>query len=404
MNVPKFIARRYFKTKKSRNVIHLITLISVIGITISTSALIILLSAFNGIEEMVVKLYSDFDPPLTIRSKKAKTFQQEFLPLSEIRNLPEVSEVARSVEEVVILKYDQKWVHAKMLGVDSSFLSITRMLDHLVDGEPLLWDNNQPLAIFGASLLDKLNAYIPYGGQSRVPITFHVPLREGKIRPGKNPLTVRRIPAAARMNYNREVNSEYVIIDFKTAAQMLDYGQDVTAVYVGLKDKNQLEQAKKSIQALVGKDFEVKTNFEKNELIFKTSQTERLIVFFILVFIFILSSFNLIAAIVMLFIEKKKDILTMRSFGAGKVTLFKIFFYEGLLISGRGVFLGLILGYTVVFLQLQFGFLEMPGTGGSFFPMRPTIKDGILIFSAVAILGILVSYLPSKYLINRTFS
>jgi lipoprotein-releasing system permease protein len=106
----------------------------------------------------------------------------------------------------------------------------------------------------------------------------------------------------------------------------------------------------------------------------------------------------------MLFIEKKKDILTMRSFGADKVTLFKIFFYEGLLISGRGVFLGLILGYTVVFLQLQFGFLEMPGTGGSFFPMRPTIKDGILIFSAVAILGILVSYLPSKYLINRTFS
>jgi len=404
LNVPKFIARRYFKTKKSRNVIHLITLISVVGITISTSALIILLSAFNGIEEMVIKLYSDFDPPLTIRSKKAKTFQQQFIPLSEIRKLSEVSEVARSVEEVVILKYDQKWVHAKMLGVDSSFLSITQMADHLVDGEALINENGQPLAIFGASLLDKLDAYIPYGGQSRIPITFHVPLREGKMRPGKNPLTIRRIPAAARMNFNREVNSEYVVVDFETASQMLEYGQDVTAIYIGLKDKNQLEQAKESIQTLVGNDFEVKSNFEKNALIFKTSQTERLIVFFILVFIFILSSFNLIAAIVMLFIEKKKDVLTMRSFGADKTTLFKIFFYEGLLISGRGVVLGLLLGYSVVFLQLQFGLLEMPGTGGSFFPMRPTVKDGVLIFSAVSILGVLVSYLPSKYLINRTFS
>ncbi len=401
LNVAKFIARRYFKAKKSRNVINLITLISVVGITISTSALVILLSAFNGIEEMVIKLYSEFDAPISVRSKKAKTFDQHFLPLEELSELSYTSSISRAVEEVVILKYDQKWIHAKMLGVDSSFLEMTNMQEHLVDGDAMLFYNDRPSAIFGASLLDKLHAYIPYGNQPLQQITFHVPLREGKIRPGKKPLSIERIPAVARMNFNREVNAEYVVIPIKKASEMLQYGDDISALFIDIERSVDLNRAKRAIQEIVGNDFEVKTHFEKNELIFKTSQTERLIVFFILVFIFILSSFNLIASIVMLFVEKKNDIKTLRSFGATSNTIFRIFFYEGLMISGRGVLLGLILGYSIVIVQLNFGLLEMPGTGGEFFPMKPTFKDGFIIFSAVSLLGILVSYLPSKYLVKK---
>lgn len=161
MNVAHFIAKRYFKAKKSRNVINLITNISVVGITISTAALVILLSAFNGIEDLVIKLYSDFDPAITIRSSKAKTFNQHFLDAEEIKEVEGVTHVIRALEEVVILKHENKWVHATMIGVDAEFTETAKMGDQLVDGEPVLYVNEQPQAIFGAFLLEKLDAYIP---------------------------------------------------------------------------------------------------------------------------------------------------------------------------------------------------------------------------------------------------
>src|SRR5690554_133786 len=402
MNVARFIARRYFKAKKSLNVINLITMISVVGIAISTAALVILLSAFNGIEQMVVKLYSDFDPSISIRSAKAKTFNQGFLDLEKIKSVKGVQNTSRAIEEVVILKHEDKWVHAQMTGVDTSFLAMSKMEDHLVDGVAQLYRNDGvPQAIFGAYLLDKLGGYIPISDHIQEQITFNVPLREGKIRPGKNPLNVRMVNVSARMNYNREVNAEKVIIPYELANELLEYGEDITALYIDVSKDYNLNSVKYEIKEIVGKDFEVKTNFEKNELIFKTSQSERLIVYFILVFIFILASFNLIASIAMLFVEKKSDITTLYSLGANKRTLFNIFFFEGLMIVGRGVIFGLIIGYTVAFSQIIFGLISMPSAPGESFPMQTTWNDAIMIILSVSALGFIVSYFPTKILIRR---
>jgi lipoprotein-releasing system permease protein len=376
-------------------------MISVFGITISTAALVILLSAFNGIEDMVIKLYSDFDPDITIRSAKAKTFNQDFIDLEAIQEISGVKTISRALEEVVILKHEQKWVHAKMLGVDSAFLTMAKVEEHLIDGKPILYDGDQPLAIFGAGLLDKLDGYIPSGDFSREQITFHVPLREGKIRPGRNPLNIRVVGVSSRVNYNREVNYQYVVVPYSLANELLQYDKDITAVFISADQGQKLQALKGRIQDYLGHDFEVKTNFEKNELIFKTSQSERMIVFFILIFIFILSSFNLIASLAMLFVEKKKDISTLYAIGANKRTIFQIFFFEGLMISGRGVLFGLILGYLVAFAQIYFGILEMPNSGGDFFPMKTTWSDAFFITISVSLLGFLASYLPTKYLVEK---
>lgn len=402
MNVARFIARRYFKAKKSRNVINLITMISVVGIAISTAALVILLSAFNGIEQMVVKLYSDFDPSISIRSAKAKTFNQGFIDLDKIKSVEGVQLISRAIEEVIILKHEDKWVHAQMIGVDTTFLTMSKMDDHLVDGVAQLYrQDGTPQAIFGAYLLDKLGGYIPMFDDLQEQIVFNVPLREGKLRPGKNPLNVRMVNVSARMNYNREVNAEKVVIPYELANELLEYGEDITALYIDVNQDYRLNKVKNEIQTLVGDDFEVKTNFEKNELIFKTSQSERLIVYFILVFIFILASFNLIASIAMLFIEKKADITTLYSLGADKLTLFNIFFFEGLMIVSRGVIYGLVIGYAVAFVQIYFGVVSMPSAPGENFPMQTTWSDAIMIISSVAILGFIVSYFPTKILIRR---
>tara|TARA_B100000508_G_scaffold141096_1_gene146857 strand:+ start:83085 stop:84311 length:1227 start_codon:yes stop_codon:yes gene_type:complete len=401
MNVARFIARRYFKAKKSRNVINLITNISVVGITISTAALVILLSAFNGVEDLVIKLYSDFDPDITVRSSKAKTFNRSFVDHEELAEVSGVQHVIKALEEVVILKHEKKWVHAQMIGVDPEFVQSSKMNQHLVDGDPYLYENNEPQAIFGAFLLDKLDAYIPASKLNKEQVTFNVPLREGKLRPGKRPLNSRKVTVAARMNYNREVNSEHVVIPYELARELLEYGEDISAYYVDASEDADLDEVKNKIQSLVGEDFTVKTNFEKNELIFKTSQSERLIVYLILVFIFILSSFNLIASIAMLFVEKKEDISTLFSLGADKHTIFNIFFYEGLMIVGRGIVIGLILGYIVCFAQMFFGLLPMPSAPGESFPIKTTLWDAIFILFSVGVLGFIISYLPTKILVAR---
>lgn len=401
MNVARFIARRYFKAKKSRNVINLITNISVVGITISTAALVILLSAFNGIEKMVIELYSDFDSSINIHSAHAKTFDQGFIDVDKIQSVAGVSSISRAIEEVVILKNQDKWVHAQMVGVDTSFLTMSKMKDHLVDGIPRLYIDGKPQAIFGANLLDKLDGYIPISGTVPEKITFNVPLREGKIRPGKKPLNKRLINASARMNYNREVNTGKVVVPYLLAKELLEYGDDITAFYVDVNKDYNLNTVKAQIQEIVGKDFVVKSSFEKNELIFQTSQTERLIIYFILVFIFILASFNLIASIAMLFVEKKEDIVTLFSLGANKKTIFRIFFYEGLMIVGRGVVLGLVIGYFVTYMQIFTGAVSMPSAPGENFPMQATWIDAVTIILSVGILGFLISYFPTKLLVRR---
>lgn len=401
MNVARFIARRYSKAKKSRNVIHLISMISVVGIAISTAALVILLSAFNGIEQMVVKLYTDFDSSLAIRSAKAKTFNQHFIDIDKIVELPEISDVSRALEEVVILKKEDKWLHAEMIGVDTSFLRMSKMNRHIVDGEPTFYIDGEPQAIFGAVLLDKLDGFIPNSEHFREQITFNVPLREGKIRPGKNPLNVRRIDVSARMNFNREVNAENVLVPYELARELLEYEDDITALYLEVNDGVNLNRVKKKVQEIVGDDFEVKTHFEKNELIFKTSQSERLIIYFILIFIFILASFNLIASIVMLFVEKKHDISTLFSMGADRQFIFKVFFYQGLMIVGRGVVAGLVIGYLVTFAQIYFGLITMPSVPGEHFPMHATLTDTFAIVLSVTVLGFIITYFPTRILINK---
>lgn len=401
MNVARFIAGRYSKSKKKKNVIHLITRISVVGIAISTAALVILLSAFNGIEQMVIQLYSDFDSSINIRSAKAKTFNQGFLPIEKIEALPGVQNVSRAIEEIVILRNKDKWVHAKMVGVDTSFLSMAKMKQHLVDGNLRLFKNESPQAIFGVVLLHKLEGYLSSQQGREEQITFNVPLRDAKIRPGKNPINTQRIAASAIINYNREVNTGIVVVPYLIAKQLLEYGDDITAFYVKVATDYNKNVVKKKIQAIVGEDFQVKTNSEKNELIFKTSQTERLIVYFILIFIFILASFNLIASITMLFVEKNEDISTLVNLGASKQLILNIFFYEGLIIVARGVVWGLCIGYLVTFLQIGLGLITMPSAPEQVFPMFLKWSDFFLILFSVSILGFIISYFPMKVLIRR---
>ncbi|MFN6014738.1 MAG: ABC transporter permease, partial [Flavobacteriales bacterium] len=304
--------------------INLITRISVIGIAVITASLIVLLSAFNGIESMIEKLYSDFDTDITVRSELGKTFPESQVDFNELGSTQGVLNVCRAVEEVVVIKHEKKWVNAGLVGVDSSFLDISRMKDHMVDGRPILTEGDRSFGLIGATLLDKLGGYIPErAGNEQV--ILYAPKRDSKVRLGSNPFKTELIDISGRVNFNREVNAEKIVLPLEKARQLLNYGLDITAIYVDVSADHSNDEVKAEIQQLLGKDFEVRTNYEKNELIYKTSKSEKVIVLIILLFIFILAAFNLIASLTMLFVEKKDNVQTMIAFGADRKTVFNIF-------------------------------------------------------------------------------
>lgn len=346
-------------------------------------------------------MYSEFDSDIVIRSNNGKTFNQNQINLIQLSKLEGVDLVSKAIEEVVVLKNEKKWVNSKLLGVEGNFLKMTSMNNHVVDGYPTLIENNKENSIIGISLLENLGGYLSSTNQQS--LLFYAPKRDAKVRVGVNPFNTKRLNVSASVNYNKEINSEYVIVPLNFAKDILEYKNDITSIFIKVKDKYDNNQVKENIQNFLGKDFNVKTNYEKNELIYKTSKTEKLIVMFILLFIFILAAFNLVASITMLFVEKMDNISTLISFGANQRLIFRIFFYEGLLISIKGIISGLILGYMICFIQIYGKLLQMPNTGGDPFPINVSILDTILILILVLILSVLASFLPVKYLLKRNF-
>ncbi len=395
------IAQRYLASKKKRNLINIITRISVVGIAVITASLVILLSAFNGIELMIQKLYSDFDAAITISAANQKTLFLQSEDKDKIAQTKGVKLLSAVIEETIVVRHEDSWSNAQLIGADSSYLRITKMEEHLLDGFPALSENGVDVGIIGAGLLDKIGGYISpiMGGEH---VLIYVPKRNVKTNSFANPFNSSGLKLIGRMNYNREVNASSIVAPVEFVSNLVNYSaSEYTYLAIDVEQGFDKFAVRDELKKKLGDQFVVKTNDEKNALIFKTSKTERLIVLTILVFIFILASFNLVSSLTMLFFEKMADIKVLRSLGLDRKGIFNVFFFEGLLVSGKGVFCGLMVGYLVCFAQLYFGIIEMPNSYGEFFPMALKFTDFLLIFTLVSLLSIATSYLTVSILFKR---
>lgn len=398
MKVPFFIAKRYFFSKQSKSIVNIITWISILGLAVSTAAMVIVLSAFNGIETMVSKLYTDFDADISIHSLKSKTFPQELVAIENIHKLPEVASVSRVIEETVLLRKESKWVNATLYGVDSSFFAMTKMRKHLNQGKlPNVFANNT--ALVGIELLMRLDAFILASNPDQ--LLLYAPSRDAKISLRSSPFKTQAVSVIGALNYNRGINRQAIVLPYATADELLDYSGDITYWNVSLNDKSKLAEVQEKIQGLVGNQFLVKTNFEKNALIFKTSKIEKIIVFCILVFIFILATFNMVASLTMLFIEKKQNLKTLLALGLPSHNVFRIFFLQGVLICVCGILSGILLGYAVIALQLYHPLIFMPESGGEVFPVVAKVLDACLICLVTFSFGLLSTWFPVRILTKR---
>jgi len=391
--------------KKSHNIINIISGISVFGVTVGTMALIIVLSVFNGFEDLIVSLFNTFNPDFSITAKKGKTFDYNAFPADSILTLPGVFTLCEVVEESALLKYKNQQYIATIKGVGSEFEQMSGLDTMLLEGNFILQSGNKPLMILGAgvryylgaSLHDQLN-----------PITVYVPRREGKVGVNlENAFKTKNIFPSAIFSIQQDFDTKYAVVPIAFTRDLLDYTTEVTAVEVGLKPGADADKIQHQIRDIVGDDFAVKNRFEQQELLYKVMKSEKWAIFLILTFILVIATFNVIGSLTMLILDKKKDIAILHSMGANNQMIRRIFIFEGLLISVGGALMGLILGGLVSWLQQQYGLISLGGGGGTFvvdaYPVRIQLLDFLLIFITVVVIGFVSVWYPvrqisSKYL------
>jgi lipoprotein-releasing system permease protein len=389
-------------SKNKRQAVTIITRISVIGVMVISAALIIVLSSFNGIESMISELYTEFDQGVTITPSKGKTIFESQVPWAKLAKTDGILRMSKGIEETVILRNEEKWVNATILGVEPQFLEMINIhnKDHLIMGRALLPGNNQEqndFGLIGAGLAN--NLAISNIKTEPDNIIIYAPKNDLKLKFGKNPFFQTAFNVSGIINYNKETNDAFVVANLSFVKNLLNLEGQITHIYIQPKSTIDNESLKLKIQELVGPNFVVKTNAQKNELIYKTSKSEKLIVIIILLFIFLLAAFNLVASITMIYLEKKEGVSVLKSIGLSKTSIFKVFFLEGVLIAGTGILLGFFLGLGICLAQLKYTIITIPGAGIPF-PVEVKITEILSVLIVLIITATAFSFFTARYLIN----
>ena len=403
MNLPFFIARRYLISKKSHNIINLISGISMVGVALGTAALIIVLSVFNGFESVVVSLFSVFDPDVKISIVEGKTFHHNEIDADKIRNIPGVIKYTEVVEENALLYYKKQQFLATIKGVDSLFQVNSPINDSLlVTGEMKLQEDSLDFAIPGYGIAYFLN--LDMNAPDNL-ISVYIPKRKGSITglPQESFMSEFIRPIAI-FSVQQDFDDKYMLVPLRFARRMLDYTDEVTSIEIRLAKDANAAQILEKIASTVGPKFRIQNRFQQQEVLYKIMKSEKWAVFLILTFILIVASFNVIGSLTMLILDKQKDIGILRSMGAKDSVIKQIFFFEGLLISLTGAFSGLLLGFLVCVVQQKFGLITLQG-GGSFiisaYPVKLIATDFIYVFITITLIGTAAAWFPVRRIASK---
>ena len=402
MNFPFFIARRYLLAKKSQNTINLISAISIFGVAVGTIALIVVLSVFNGFDALVHSLFNSFNPDLKVTIQEGKKFSGKLSSVQKLKKLPGVLYFTEVVEENALLKYGKMQYIATIKGVSKDFVKMSGIDTMIIDGKFTLRQGKNEYAIVGQGIASKLSIGLNFVN----PIIVYVPKRTGKVSLNPEKAFNRRyIFPSGVFAIQQDFDTKYIIVPIDFARKLLDYTTEVSSLELKIDPAYDIDDIQKQVKSIMGENFEVKNRFEQEELLYKIMKTEKWAIFFILTFILIVASFNIIGSLTMLIIEKKKDISILRSMGTEMQQIRKIFLYEGWLISLTGAIAGLILGVFIIWLQQKFGFIKLQGSGSfviDTYPVKIVPFDFFLVLATVIGIGYLAAWYPVRY-ISRKF-
>ena len=388
----RLIAVRYLFSRKQRSVVNVISWISLVGLMVSTMALIVVLSVYNGIGDVTKSLFNTFDPELVIEPAEGRTFHTSDIDMGALMRTEGVERVARIVTETAWVTYGQNQAIVKLRGVDTNYAALTGIDTLLALGEYRLTAEGTTTLVVGGQIFHDLAMRLP----SAIPAAVHIPKR------GTTSLGL-TMDQAFNIGYaypvgnffiQQDIDRQYVLTDIAFVQRLMNYAPDeCTSLALKLAPGADVDEVKRSLTpAPLQKRGEspapalvVKDRHDQQPLYYKIYRTERLGIYLVLSLIVLISTLSLVASLSLLIINKRDDIFILRSMGMERRTIRRAFLAEGLLICAMAVVLGLVLGFVVCWLQQTFGIIRM-GDGNfvvSAFPVSMRAVDFLATFLLV---------------------
>jgi len=409
MNFSFFISKRYFSHKyvsskdtvdKSKiNFVHIISLVSLIGVAVGTASLILVLSVFNGFEDLILKMYNSFNPDIKITSYEGGDFDQNKI----IINSPEIEEKAFVLEEKVLLKYQEKEFIAVIKGVSATYKNLVIFDSLLVEGRYIDSYTHDNVAVIGRGVAYFLSIglepdfqYLQVFAADRSVkqlINTQSAFAQGSVLP------------IGIFGVQAEIDEEYVITPLSFIQKLTQRHNKITSVELKIRDFTKIREVQEQLQLQYGDEFLVQNRMQQQDFLYKILNTEKLSVYLILTFIMIIATFNIFGSLSMLILDKKQDIKILKSFGVTQSQIRTIFFNKSLLTIFLGIFTGLVIGLILAWLQQTFGLISMGN--GSFvvdaYPVLIKSRDILIVSFTVIVIGILASFYPAHFLSRKLF-
>ena len=402
MNLSLFIAKRYFFSKK-KSFINFLSITAFIGVMVGTSSLIIVLSVFNGLEDLLKSLYINFNPEIKIVSNNSKYFIPNNDQINNINNIEGVDFVSKVIEDRAIASYNGVEIPVYIKGADSSFSFQNRLNKNIVEGDFILKKNNSSYAVVGRGVKYKISLNLNDNFNNL--ILYSVSPDFSFIPSGiqKKPFNQMSIIPSGVFAIEQQIDNNFIISSLTFVEKLFEKKNKITALELKINEKQDMYKIKSDIKNIVGDDYNVLTIEEQHSDLYKILKTEKLIVFIIFSFILIISSFNIFFLLSMHAIDKKRDLSILLSLGFTEKSIKKIFYYESMIISILGIIIGGALGVLLCVLQNEYGLvsLGMETAIIKYYPVKVKLSDILIIVSIVFFISIIASIKPSLIAIQK---
>lgn len=406
MNLSLYIAKRYLFSKKSHQVINIISGVAIAGIALATAAMVCTLSVFNGFQGVVAKQFSAFDADIKITAASGKVITTDAPEILQVGEIPDIESKSFCVEGEAMAGIGGKQAMVTIKGVDENFASLTNIQSILHGpGEFILSDGTDDYAVLGGGLAETLGCGVFFN----TPLEIYVPNRQGNINltiPARNFKKSELQSSGLVFILNQpEYDGEYIITSDSFARDIFSReANEATSMELKLKGNANASKTKKEVEKILGSDYIVQDRYEQQESVYKVMQVEKMISYIFLTFILMVACFNIIGSLAMLIIEKRDNMKTLRSLGAENKTIANIFVFEGAIISAIGAVIGIVAGVALSLAQQHFGLITMGSTDDFIvesYPVEIIPGDVAIIFATVIVVGFITVWLPVKALTKR---
>lgn len=391
-----FLAWRYLFSKKEHNIINVISGISMIGIMVSTAALVVVLSVFNGMSDIIGGWFNALHADYEITLREGKSFATDSFPIQQLRKIPGVKAVNEIVCDLSLANYDDRQELLYLKGVPDNYFQTNHFEGMLVDGDTALYKLRQPCAIMGTGSAGKLEVNL----LSYNLMKMYYPKRTKKnFANAAEAFNTRYIIPNGVICTNTNYDENYIFCPISFVRELMDYEGEVTSLEIQLKEGANTAKVRKQIADLAGEKFLLKDQQEQEDSLYKTMKSEKFMIYLILAFILILAAFNIIGALGMLILEKKTDTAVLFSMGASKSLIQKVFIYEGIMVSALGGLAGTLLGALICFLQQTFHIVKLGGGGAHYiipyYPVQIRFTDLLVVLFTILVISLLTSIIPA---------